>query len=174
MTPLQLRETLRDVDLDRSKGVSFIELLLWKYKKTVDDLLAEVEHPLPADLAEKLTADIAVYQTVQEAERKRTEKIQSLTLLAEGGGAKGLAAKAELEQLRNEDTLARNKARVEADKRRRSSASLLENWEKDSAAQHAARLAAEAGRVEADKKAVEDARRAESKKNLAQKSALWK
>ncbi len=81
MTPIQLRETLKDIDLDKSKGVSFIELLLWRYKKQVADLLTEPEHPLPADLAQKINADIAVYQGVQEAERARFEKIAKLTVI---------------------------------------------------------------------------------------------
>merc|ERR1711991_502450 len=119
MTPIQLRETFKDIDVDKSKGVAFIELLLWRYNKQVDDLLMEPEHPLPADLAEKINADIAVYQGVQEAERTRYEKIRSLQELVDAGGAKGLTAKAELETLRTEDTLARNKAKVEAEKRRR-------------------------------------------------------
>jgi hypothetical protein len=176
MTPLQLRETLKDIDLDKSKGVSFIELMLWRYKKTVADLLTEIEHPLPAELAAKINADIAVYQGVQEAERARFQKISTLTALVEAGGAKGLAAKAELEQLRTEDTLARNKAKVEAEKRRRASQTLLESWEKESAAQHAARLAGEQGKVDADKaarQAAEDEKRLEGQKKIQAKAALW-
>jgi hypothetical protein len=156
--------------------VSFIELLLWRYKKQVADLLTEPEHPLPAALAEKINADIAVYQKVQEAERSRFEKIAKLTAMVEGGGAKGLAAKAELDQLRTEDTLARNKAKVEAEKRRRSSQTLLEQWEKESATAHAARLASEQGKVDADKAAraaVEDEKRAAGQKKIAAKAALW-
>ncbi len=84
MTPIQLRETLKDIDLDKSKGVSFIELMLWRYKKQVADLLTEPEHPLPADLAHKINADIAVYQGVQEAERARFEKIARLTVRLKG------------------------------------------------------------------------------------------
>lgn len=176
MTPIQLRETLKDIDIDKSKGVAFIELLLWRYKKQVADLLMEPEHPLPADLAAKINADIAVYQGVQEAERSRFEKISHLTALVEGGGAKGLAAKAELDQLRTEDTLARNKAKVEAEKRRRSSQQMLEQWEKESAAAHSARLAAEQGKVDADKAArdaIEAEKRAAGQKKIQAKAALW-
>jgi len=176
MTPIQLRETLKDIDIDKSKGVSFIELLLWRYKKQVNDLLTEPEHPLPADLAEKINADIAVYQKVQEAERARFEKIQNLQALVEGGGAKGLAAKAELDVLRTEDTLARNKAKVEAEKRRRSSQQMLEQWEVQSAKEHAERLAGEQGKVdaaEAERAAAEEEKRQAGQKKIQAKAALW-
>ncbi len=173
MTPIQLRETLKGFDIDKSKGVSFIELLLWRYKKEVDDLLKEVEHPLPADLAEKINADIAVYQKVQESERARFNHIQELQKLVEAGGTKALAAKAELETLRAEDTLARNKAKVEAEKRRRSSQQLLEQWEVQSGKEHAARLASEQGKVDADKaarEAIEEEKRQAGRKKVEAKA----
>ena len=176
MTPIQLRETFKDIDVDHNKGVAFIELLLWRFHKQVDDLLTEPEHPLPHDLAIKINADIAVYQGVQESERARYEKIQNLQALVEIGGAKGLAAKAELDQLRTEDTLARNKAKVEAEKRRRNSQTMLEAWEKESAAQHAARLASEQGTVDSAKKARDDeekAKREAGQKKIQAKALLW-
>lgn len=176
MTSIQLRESFKSLDLDSNKGVAFLDYLIWKFKKTKADVMAVVETPLPADLAAKINADIAVYQGVQEAERARFEKIAALTALVEAGGAKGLAAKAELEQLRTEDTLARNKAKVEADKRRRNSQSALQQWEAHSEAEKAAQIAAEKKAVDDSKAAAaaaEEAKRQEGRKKVEAKAALW-
>ena len=147
MTPAQLKETLKDKYPCGTKGVSLLAYLLYTYEKPVSDFETPEEHPMPEHTKAKFDEAIAVYQASLDADRSRQAKIQELAAKVEAGGAKGLAAKAELEQLRSEDELAANKRRVEADKRRRDSKKLIDQHAANGEARKQATLQGEAQRL---------------------------
>jgi hypothetical protein len=45
-----LRTGLNEIDINKNHAISFIEYLLYKYAKTVDDLFAERDTPTSASL----------------------------------------------------------------------------------------------------------------------------
>jgi Ca2+-binding EF-hand superfamily protein len=65
MTRDQMRKTFASVDFDKSGGISFIEWLVFRYEKTVADLMAP-QDPLPAELRAELNQTLEEYQQVRE------------------------------------------------------------------------------------------------------------
>ena len=103
-----LPTALREIDLDFNNRVAFIEYALYKYKFSLQQLFEEKEHHIE-HLLKALEAAIDAYQEALRLKQAREEKMKELEALAEQGGVKGMRAKAELEAMRNEDQLARNK-----------------------------------------------------------------
>jgi hypothetical protein len=64
MTRDQMRKTFASVDFDKSGGISFIEWLVFRYEKTVADLMAP-QDPLPAELRAELNQTLEEYQQVR-------------------------------------------------------------------------------------------------------------
>ncbi len=69
MTRDQMRKTFASVDFDKSGGISFIEWLLFRYEKTVADLMAP-QDPLPAELRAELNQTLEEYQQVRRRRRR--------------------------------------------------------------------------------------------------------
>ena len=108
LTVKALRENLmKELDLDQNHRVSFIEYLLWKYKKTVHLLFEEpnpeIKKQMPSkEMLEELEKAMKAYQETLDIKRKREKKMFDLEQIAKQGGVKGMTAKNELEQMKKE------------------------------------------------------------------------
>jgi len=162
LTVKALREHMNEIDLDKNHNVSFIEYLLWKFQKT----LTELFKPSGAspELIEALNKAISAHQDVVAIKRAREEKMAELERVAELGGVKGMTAKNQLEQMKNEDSLAQNKAEITAAAQKKKAQKAVEKDDGSAAREKAlkeeqARLEAERlAKEEADRKAKSDSR----------------
>jgi len=111
-TVKQLRDEMKQIDLDANSRISFIEFLLWRYKKSLA-LLFATGGADPA-LIKQLEEAIEAFEKVLEFRRDREKKMKNLEEVAAKGGVKGLAASNELEQMKKEDQLAQNKKELTA------------------------------------------------------------
>jgi len=141
-TVLELRKTLGEIDIDKNKCMCFSEYLLFKFKKTVKDLVtapqgdpeelaraqALVEAASKAldevlaalDQAKKTAAQAkkdeeaaaAALAVLQEEERLFNDKCAELDRKSRNGGVAGLRAKNELDQLKAEDPLPLRRAKI--------------------------------------------------------------
>ena len=109
LTVSEMREKMKDIDLDKNHNMAFIEYLLFTYDKTVQDLLDPTHEDDPA-LVAMLEKAIADYQKVLAETDDRAEKMDKLAAAAAKGGVKAIAAKHELEAMKTQD---------ETDRRRR-------------------------------------------------------
>ncbi len=171
MTRDQMRKTFASVDFDKSGGVAFIEWLLFRYEKTVEDLYAP-QDPLPAELRAELNQTMEEYQQAMAQERVFTDKIAELEAVVAQGGVKGNTAKAELESLKNK--FSNEKVRIEkiklaAEKKRRLSQNKVNQYTAQAAADKEAKVKSELqakDKAESEKAAQEAADRAAKKKAL--------
>ncbi|EGD82771.1 hypothetical protein PTSG_03421 [Salpingoeca rosetta] len=166
LTVVELREALKKIDLDSNNRVSFIEYCLYKYGKTLEELFEEKDHKIE-HLLRKLEEAIKLYQETLAKKKAREDKMKELEQLAEQGGVKGMRAKAELEAMKNEDELERNKQEIQAGARRRAAQRAVDKG--DPFAEEQKRLAEEKKKKEAEEKA----KREESRKRLADRAKLW-
>eukprot|EP00911_Craspedida_sp_UC1_P001963 UC1_evm3s1508 len=166
MTVKDLRDALKEIDLDKNHRVSFVEYCLFNYKKTLAEFFEEKEGDMAALLA-ALEEAIKAYQATLAEKKARQEKMDKLEADAAGGGVKGMRAKAELEAMKNEDELERNRREITAGAKQRKAKKDLENG--DPFAEEQKRVAAEK-----KKKEEEDAKaKAESRRRLSEKAKLW-
>jgi hypothetical protein len=167
MTVHDLREQIKEMDLDRNRKISFIEYCLFKYKKTVANLFEE--HPENfAALIRKLEEAIEAFKAELEKKRIREEKMLSLKELSiSGSGVKASKAAVELAQMESEDQLARNKAEIQAGATQRRAKKELEKG--DPFEQEKKKVDAE------NKKKAEEAaaQKAKSRASLKEKASLW-
>jgi len=89
MTAIQMRNALKEIDIDCNKRMSFIEYALWKYKQTVKELLQRPQGDNRAEL-EKAQAMLKAVQHAFDVAQKALAE-------AEADEAAAAAAKAELE-----------------------------------------------------------------------------
>lgn len=171
MTRDQMRKTFAACDFDKNNGISFLEWLLFRYEKTVADVMTEPD-PLPADVRDELNASLKEYQEAMGQERVFTDKISELEKQVEGGGVKGNLAKAELEALKNKFSAEKvriEKIKLQAEKKRRASLSKAQGVADQLAKEKEEKLQAELTqkeREEKEKKEKEALDRASKKKAL--------
>ncbi|EDQ85028.1 uncharacterized protein MONBRDRAFT_39028 [Monosiga brevicollis MX1] len=166
LTVKELRDALKEIDLDSNNRVSFIEYCMYKYEKKLPELFEEKDHQIE-HLLRALEAAIDAYQQALAEKQAREEKIKQLEAQAEQGGVKGMRAKAELEAMRNEDQLERNKREIQAGAKQRAAQKAVDNG--DPYAEEQKRLAAEKKKREEEEKK----QRAEARARLAEKAKLW-
>lgn len=160
LTVTELRDALREIDLDKNHKVSFIEFLLWKFKKSLKEFFTEKPGDI-AHLLAQLEEAIKLYQVTLAERAKREEHMKDLEKLAEQGGVKGMKAKHELEAMLHEDELARNKKEVEAAAKKRMAQRAVDNG--DPFAEEQKRVAAEKKKKEEEEKKQREEARARLK-----------
>ena len=167
MTIREMRDALREIDMDANGKICFIEYCLFKYKKTLTELFAEKPQNLAA-LLKALDEAIAAHEEALAKRKEVEDKMAALeATAAEGSGVKAMKARAELEQLRARSQTGQNMAEVRSAYMKKKAAKDLENG--DPAAEEMKRVAAEKAKREEEEKA----KRAESKAKLAAKAAAF-
>jgi len=107
---VELRESLRAIDLDFNKRMALIEYLLFRYKQTITELLSR-----PQGTNEELAkAQQALDQVSAEIEKIENKK-RDLENKSKGSGVKATQAKNELAQLFNSDPTDLNRALLTAE-----------------------------------------------------------
>jgi len=109
-TVVQLRETLKKIDLDFDKRMSIVEFLLFHYGFDVKTLLSRPQGT-NEELKKAQQALAEVKKEIDAIEKKKSE----LEVKVAAGGVKGNTAKNELEQLLNSDPTNLNRAIVTAE-----------------------------------------------------------
>jgi len=94
MTVLQMRDVLKQIDVDNNKRMSLLEYLLYRYKQTIKELLKRPQGT-NEELARAQQALAAVQAEIDKIEKKKSE----LEAASSGGGVKAMQAKNELSQL---------------------------------------------------------------------------
>jgi len=172
LTVVELRNYIKDIDLDKNHCVSFIEYAVWKYKKTLVDLFKP--SGASPELLAALEEAIRAYQQVLKEKKIREDKMAELERIAAMGGVKGMTAKNQLDQMRAEDTLALSKAEITSAAKKRLAQKAVDNDDGSAAREKA--LKEEQVRLETEKKAKDEAEKkqaADSKARLKAKSNLW-
>jgi len=107
---VELRDTIRQIDLDFNKRMALIEFLLFKYKQTIKVLLSRPQGT-NEELVKAQQALEAVNAEIEKIEKKKAE----LEAASAGSGVKANAAKNELSQLLTADNTALNRALLTAE-----------------------------------------------------------
>ena len=104
MRVVELSEFLKKIDLDSNHRLALIEFLVFRYEKTIEDLLSRPQGT--NDLLDKANLALqAVQVEIQKIEKKKAD----IAAVANGpAGVKANAARNELEQLMNTDPTALN------------------------------------------------------------------
>jgi chromosome segregation ATPase len=110
MTVLERRAALKEIDVDTDNKMSFLEYAVWKYKASIDELMAR-----PQGTNEELEQAQAALTEVQKEIRKIEDKKASLEEKAKGDGVKAKSAKNELEQLLAADQMPLRKKVISAE-----------------------------------------------------------
>lgn len=172
LTVRALRDHLREIELDKSKPkISYLEYLLWKYKKSLKDLFNPPGDVSPEILA-LLEKAIKDYQEVLDKRAKREAKMADLQRIADSGGIKALVAKNELEQMKSEDLLEQNRKELTTAAQKRKAEKLA----KDGNQAREKALKEEQERLAREKQLAEEEERRnkeESRRRLAQKASLF-
>eukprot|EP00455_Lapot_gusevi_P032110 TRINITY_DN3498_c0_g1_i1.p1 TRINITY_DN3498_c0_g1~~TRINITY_DN3498_c0_g1_i1.p1 ORF type:complete len:257 (-),score=138.38 TRINITY_DN3498_c0_g1_i1:67-837(-) len=174
MTVRELRDAVDSIDLDKNHKMSFIEFLLFHYRKTLAELFSPVLGASPELLA-ALDQAVTQYQGVLAQRRAREDKIEELKAASELGGVKGARAKAELAQLLSQDQLDSNRAEIQAAYKKKLAQRAVDEDSTGAKARQAA-LEAEQKRLEEErlkKEAEERAKKEESRNRLAARAALF-
>jgi len=164
-TVVELRDALREIDIDMNKKVSFIEYAMYKYKKTLVQLFEE-KPKSSAALLKALDEAIELHKAVLAARQAEEDKMTELRKVAETGtGVKAMKARAELEQMRVRSQTGANMAEVRAAWKKKKAARDLEKADP---------MAEEMKRLEQKKKeeaAAEEQRKRESREKLKARMA---
>lgn len=110
MTVIELRQKLREIDVNNDGCMSLIEYLINKYKVTVELIMSRPQGT-NEELERAQAALEKVQQEIDELERKKAD----LEEKSRGTGVKSNAAKQQLFELLNNDPLELNKAVVTAE-----------------------------------------------------------
>lgn len=174
LTVRDLRDKLRDIDIDSNGSVSLIEYLLFKYDKTLDDMFTETDECVDPELLEILKRAIDAFKSVMAAKEKRQKKMEKLKLRAEKGGVLGKSAAHELECMEREDETERNRREITAAAAQRRAKRLVKNADKSEVKRKAlAEEQRKQAEADAARKAEEKKRRQESRARLAARAALF-
>jgi hypothetical protein len=123
LTALELRNALREIDVNQDHRMSLLEYLIFKYHKTVDELIADSPKgsiddldyvPNPEQQQQLLKAKealAAVQAEIAKIEKQRAE----LEAKSKLGGVRGNMAKQELFALLNNDPTELNAALITAE-----------------------------------------------------------
>lgn len=185
MTIVAVRNKMKEIDLDSNNEISFTEYCLFKYEKTLGQLLA----PEPAAndaLLRQLNEAIAAYEAILAKRQAKLERIALLSSVRDTGGVKGMRASLQIHSLEAEDQLEQNRAEVNgAFKKRQAERALSRRGPMPPAARLDAPNALRGGGTLADeerklasKKAGEASalalKRAESKKRLKARASAFR
>jgi len=110
LTVIEMRNALKEIDVDNNKRMSLLEYLIYRYKQTVKELLSR-----PQGTNEDLIKAQEALQTVQSEINKIETKKAELEEKSSGEGVKAMQAKNELEQLLKKDNTELNKAMLTAE-----------------------------------------------------------
>jgi len=110
MTVIQMREVLKEIDLDNNRRISLLEYCLYKFKQTIKELLKRPQG-MNEELAKAQQALAAVQAEIEKIEKKKSE----LEAASRGGGVKAMQAKNELSQLLVADNTELNRALLTAE-----------------------------------------------------------
>jgi len=166
ITVKDMRDRLREIDLDMNHKVAFIEYMMFSSKKTLAELFADKPENMKALLA-KLDEAIDSHNAVLAKRKAEADKEKELDELSKGTGVKALKAKAELEQLRARRQTALNMAEARAAALKRKAQKELDNGDP---------MAEEMKKLEIEKKQqaeAEAAKAADSKQRLADRAAMF-
>lgn len=179
LTVAALREKLKvEVDIEKNRQVAFIEYALWKWgKKLVDMFFPDV----PVDPAALAALEKAIddYQKVLAVRAARDQKMAELEATAALGGVKGMAAKAQLEQMKSEDLLEQNRREVTSAANKRKAQRVVDDVEtrrKEEERKREETLKLEQARLAEEKKRKEEEEaraKEESRRRLKEKASLW-
>jgi len=175
ITATELRDYMKEIDLNKDRNVSFIEYLLWTYKKSLAQFFNPVAVP-PEVLAE-LDKAIANYKTAMAVRKEREDKMAALEALVAQGGVKGLTARHQLEAMQDQiNKLDDNAREIKAEVNKKKAQKALEREEAIANAKRDAQLKEEEERVIREKKEKEEQERKkkeEARARLAAKAALF-
>lgn len=166
MTVKELRDALREIDVDMNNKVCFIEYCMFKYGKTLAQLF-EDKPKSSAELLRQLEEAIALHEAVLAKRKEEEDKMKELEEQSKGTGVKAMKAKAELEQMRVRSQTGQNMAEVRAAFKKKQA---KKNLEKADPAEE------EMKRVEEEKKKraeAEKLKRQESQRRLKEKAAAF-
>eukprot|EP01121_Diplochlamys_sp_Union-15-3_P016750 TRINITY_DN575_c0_g1_i1.p1 TRINITY_DN575_c0_g1~~TRINITY_DN575_c0_g1_i1.p1 ORF type:complete len:225 (-),score=51.59 TRINITY_DN575_c0_g1_i1:74-748(-) len=107
---VELRESLREADLNFDKRLALIEYLLFRYKQTIKVLMSR-----PQGTNEELIKAQQALENVQKEIEKIEKKKNELEKKADGSGVSANAAKNELSQLLSADQTDLNRALLKAE-----------------------------------------------------------
>ena len=140
-----------------------------RFVACVSGVVTPNPHTLPLLLPWSHAACLAVpfLQETLAKKKAREDKMKELEQLAEAGGVKGMRAKAELEAMKNEDELERNKAEIQAGARRRAAQRAVDKG--DPYAEEQKRLAEEKKKKEEEERKKKE----ESRQRLKERAKLW-
>jgi hypothetical protein len=161
-----MREELAEIDLDMNKRVSFIEYLLFRYKKTLKDLFTAKPN---AALLAKLERAINQYKAVFEEKKQREAKMAELEQRANAGDNR---AKSELRRMQMDDPAGEAKNEMQALQQKLAAKRALRNpqEEEDRLYQkEQQRIAEQKAQAEAEEKRKQQ----ESRNRLKERAALW-
>jgi hypothetical protein len=120
MTALELRNALKDIDVNHDHRMCLLEYLMFRYKKSLDEFMGrktnieiptEEKDALPEDLVKAITALQTVQTEIERIEKKKSDLEEKAQL----GGVKGNTAKQELFELLNNDPTELNAALLKAE-----------------------------------------------------------
>ena len=164
VTAAALRDQLRIVTPDSHHRLSFLEYALFKFDKSPADFFVELRNPNRGG-GEALRQAIDAYRAVLKVREDREARMEELSALAAGGGVKGMAAKNQLAQMRDEDQLALNKAEItSAANKRKAEKNAVDPFEEEQK-----RMVADKAQREADEKKQRD----EARGRLAARAAMF-
>jgi len=169
-TVKDMREELREIDLDSNGKVAFIEYLLFHYKKSLKDLFTAKPN---SALVAKLEAAVAQYKKVFDERKAEASRKQELVRVVTGGGKEAAKAKVELERMNTKDPAETVANEMQAMQAKLAAKRALRNpqEEEDRLFQdEQARLAEEKRQQEQE----EQRKRDESRQKLKERAALWK
>jgi len=112
LTIKKLRDSLRLMDLDNNKRLSFLEYCLYIDTRTVAKFFHGLANPPAGADSENLRKAIAAWVEVMKKKQDRQDKVEQLKKDAALGGVKGKTAQATLHQMESEDQLAAAKAEI--------------------------------------------------------------
>jgi hypothetical protein len=158
--------------------VALLEYLLWKYHKSAAQLFTPPKGVDPA-LLRALDEAIEQFKQILAVRQAREEKMRQLEVAASVGGVKGMAARNQLEQMKQEDELEQRKRELTAAAAKRKAQKAVDNdtsyaervrLEKEKAmAEEQERLA----REQQEREEAERLKKEESRNRLKAKAALW-
>ena len=164
ITAAALRDQLRIVTPDNNHRLSFLEYALFKFHKSPTDFFTELRNPNRGG-GEALRQAIEQYRAVLKVREDREARMEELGKAAEAGGVKGMAAKNQLAQMKQEDQLALNKAEItSAANKRKAEKNAVDPFEEEQQ-----RMMADKAAREAEDKKTRD----EARTRLAARAAMF-
>jgi len=175
ITATLLREYMKDIDLNKDRNVSFIEYLLWTYKKSLAQLFNPV--PVPPEVLAELEKALAQYKAAMAVRKEREDKMAALEAIVAQGGVKGLTARHQLEAMQDQiNKLDDNVREIKAEVNKKKAQKVLAREEALANSKRDAQLKLEEERVAREKKEKEDLekkKKEEARARLQAKAAAF-